>query len=303
MDLYKITPRGIWATTAVILVMGVPIMTMPNPLQQTEPLPGQVSVEAESSVLARIGVVTDIIESNNITVRISGSNVLVTASYLFPAYAPVLGDYVYLTKQDAQWLVLGTMSGPINSAIENPGFEDGNVGSLPTGWTTNVVSSAGGTPTFTKESAANPIGGLYQAMLRNSSVGAGTSVIDIFSPRTPASEGQRWAMSFFLVYAVVNVNAALVVQSGNTQVQVFIRFLDGTGVSLFEESAYVLYLGSNVITPTYIRTVTTGTGSPPYAIAPPNTSFVQYRIRATLAMNASSATEIWFDQMVLRTPD
>lgn len=276
-------------------------MTMPNPLQQEEPLPGQVSIEAESPVLARIGVVVNIQESNNITVRISGSPALVTASYLFPAYAPVLGDFVYLTKQDAQWLVLGTMSGPINSSIANASFEDGDIGALPTGWTTNVVSSAGGTPTFTKETPANPIGGSYQAMLRNSSVGAGTSTIDIFSPTAPAMEGQRWAMSFFLVYAAINVNAALVVQSGNTQVQVFIRFLDATGVSLVEESATALYLGSNIVTPTYIRTTTPTAAA--YSIAPPNTSFVRLRIRATLTMSANSATEIWFDQMVLRTPD
>jgi hypothetical protein len=275
-------------------------MTMPNPELQS--LPGQISMQGESPVVARIGEVTDIAESDNITVRISGTNVLVTASYLFPAYSPLLGDLVYVTKQDAQWFVVGTMSGPINTVLDNPGFEQGTIGTTPDNWSTTIVASPAGIPTFTKEVAANPVSGRFQGMIRNQSAGvAGTSVIDIFSNAKTADDGQRWATSYFLVYAVINVNAGLVVQSGNTQVQTFIQWLDGGGALISESSTYVLYLGSNLVTPTYIRTVSTTNDA--YVTAPAGTSFARMKIRATLTMNTNSATEIYLDNMVMRTPD
>lgn len=275
-------------------------MTMPLPLADS--LPGAISNSKESPVVARIGKVVDIVESTSITVQISGSPSLVTASYLFPAYQPLLGDLVYVTKQDSQWMILGTMSGPINTVLENPSFEDGAVGALPSNWTTTVIASPAGVPTFTKELAANPVNGRFQGFIRNASAGvAGTSILDIFSAAEPAEEGQRWAQSFFLVFAAVNVNAALVVQSGNTQLQAFIQFLDSGAALIAEESAYAAYLGSNVIIPTYLRTITPS--GLPYATAPPGTSFVRVRLRATLTMNTNSLTEIYIDQMVLRTPD
>jgi hypothetical protein len=297
----KIMPWKHWvASLALVTLLGA-TMTMPQPLADS--IPGALTNRQESPVVARIGTVVDISESDNITVRISGSDVLVTASYLFPMYAPLLGDFVYVTKQDSQWFVVGTMSGPINSAIANASFEEGTVGALPTGWTTNVVASPAGVPTFTKEVAAYPLAGTYSAMIRNASAGAaGTSIIDIFSPQAEAMEGQRWASGFFLLYAVINVNAALVVQSGNTQLQSFIQFLDGTGTLISEESTYVLYLGSNVIVPFLVRTVNATTqGS--FVNAPINTSFVRLRLRATLTMNANSLTEIYIDHVMLRTPD
>lgn len=276
-------------------------MTMPQPLANS--IPGAFVNNQESPVVARIGVVTDIAESDNITVKISGSNVLVTASYMFPSYEPLLGDLVYVLKQDAQWFVVGTMSGTINSMISNPGFESGTVGSTPTGWSTTVIASPAGVPTFTKEVAAYPISGNYQGMIRNQSAGvAGTSIIDIFSPATSGDEGQRWAQSYILAYAIINVNGALVVQSGNTQLQTFIQFLDGGGTLISEESAYVLYLGSNVITPTLIRTVAASSQAG-YVVSPFGTQFVRLRHRATLTMNANSATEIYIDLQTLRTPD
>jgi hypothetical protein len=300
MTYTRITPRGYFAASAIALTIIGATMTMPEPVAQS--LPGQVSQQGESPMVSRIGTVVNIEETSNITVRISGSPVLVTASYQFPAYSPVLGDLVYVTKQDAQWFVVGTMSGPINSALDNPGFENGVVGTTPDDWSVTVVASPAGVPTFTKELAANPLSGRYQAMIRNQSAGvAGTSIVDIFSSSEVAVEGQRWASAYFMVYGIINVNAALVSQSGNTQVQTFIQWLDGTGVLLSEDSTYVLYLGANVVTPTYIRTVSASGGN--YVIAPPGTERARLRIRVTLTMNANSATEIWLDNMIMRTPD
>lgn len=291
--------RAFTAAAVTIAIIGA-TMTMPNPERQS--LPGQISLQGESPMVNRIGEVTDIAESDNITVRISGTDVLVTASYLFPAYSPLIGDLVYVTKQDAQWFVVGTMSGPINTVLDNPGFEEGTIGSVPDDWSVTVVASPAGVPTFTKEVAANPLSGRFQGMIRNQSAGvAGTSIIDIFSNAKTADDGQRWATSYFLIYAVINVNAALVSQSGNTQIQTFIQWLDGTGALISESSTYVLYLGANLVTPTYIRTVSTTNNA--FVTAPAGTSFARMKIRATLTMNANSATEIYLDNMVMRTPD
>lgn len=298
MTHFRITSGRYLTTSLLALAIIGATMTMP----EIQSLPGQISQQGESPLVARIGTVVDVVESTSITVQISGSPALVTASYAFPAYQPLLGDLVYVTKQDSQWFVLGTMSGPINTVLRNPSFEDGVIGGLPDNWTTTVVASPAGVPTFTKEFAANPVNGRFQGFIRNASAGvAGTSILDIFSSAEVAAEGQRWAQSHFLVFAAVNVNAALVVQSGNTQVQTFIQFLNSGGGLISEESAYAAYLGSNVIIPTYLRTITPA--GFPYATSPPGTEFVRLRIRATLTMNTNSLTEIYLDQMALRTPD
>lgn len=273
-------------------------MTMPESLEHS--LPGQVIDTRESPALVRIGVVTEIVEAQNITVQISGSPVLVTASYLFPSYQPVLGDRVYVTKQDAQWFVFGTMSGPINSVIPNASFEEGVVGALPTNWTLNVISSAGGVPTFVKVVSAD-IDGSYIGRFENTSVAAGTSVADLLSSPQPATAGQRWASAFYLTSAYINLNAALVSQSGNTTLETFIRFEDAGGTLVSETSVGLLYIGANVIQEMYLRTVTT-TGAN-FVIAPVGTFQVRLRLRASMPMGAASSTSIGLDYMVLRTPD
>lgn len=273
-------------------------MTMPESIQDS--LPGQVIDTRESPALIRTGVVNEIIEADNITVKISGSPVLVTASYLFPQYQPLLGDRVYVIKQDAQWFVLGTMSGPINTVIPNPSFEDGVVGALPTNWTLNVISSAGGVPTFVKVSSAD-ISGNYIGRFENTSVGAGTSVADLLSTAQPASAGQRWVHAFYLTSAYINLNAALVSQSGNTTLETFIQFLDAGGTLVSETSTGLLYIGANVIQEIYNRTVTVAGAN--YVTAPAGTVQVRLRIRASMPMNAASSTSLGLDYMVLRTPD
>lgn len=293
----KIMPGRFWVTSVAILAIAGATMTMPDPINQG--LPGQITQKDTSSVLARIGVVTEVVEANNIIVNISGSDVLVSASYLFPAYEPLLGDIVYVTKQDAQWFVLGTMSGTINSLVQNPSFEEGTVSTTPDNWTTQVVSSTAGVPTFRKESAG-AISGKYVGTFRNASAGvAGTSSLNVFSSSTPADEGTRWALGYFLTYAVPDINASLTPQGGFMDVEGYIQFLDGGGALISETSANYLPIYSSFITPYYARTFTPSIQT--FVTAPAGTERARIRIRWNATMHVNSVSEVGIDQVYLRT--
>lgn len=297
MTPYKITTgRYLAASVLSLLIIGA-TMTMPESLIKT--LPGQITQAQEDSALSRTGIVTSVIEANNIIVRVSGSDALVSASYLFPAYEPLLGDIVYIVKQDSQWFVTGTMSGTINSLVANPSFEQGTAGTTPDFWTTQVVASVAGVPTFRKE-FASAISGTAIGIFRNSSAGvAGTSSINIFSTTTPGQPGTSWALGYFLTYAVPDVNAALVPQGGFMDVQGFIQFLDGGGALISEASANYTPIYSSFISPVYLRTFTlTGQTS---VTAPGGTESVRIRIRVNMTMHVNSASEIGIDQVYLRT--
>lgn len=285
---------------SVLSVSAILAVTMTMPMTPQQSLAAEIVNEPESPVVARIGVVADIVESNNITVRVSGADTLVQASYLFPQYQPLVGDIVYLTKQDAQWLVLGTMSGPLNSAISNPSFEYGTVSTTPDDWTTLVISNTAGTPTFRKELAQTP-SGRYIGVFRNSSAGvAGTSTIDIFSDNVPAQEGQVWALGFFLIYAALDLNASLVPQGGFTDIASGIRFLDSGGALLQQTTAsYTPLYSSHTTSTDYIRTFTVPDGNYS-ALAPAGTAFAQVRIRVNFTMHVNSASEVGIDAVLFR---
>jgi hypothetical protein len=271
-------------------------MTMPDSVDQT--LPGQIVQQESSDFVSRIGRVVDVVEATNITVAISGSPTLVTASYLFPAYEPLIGDLVYVTKQDAQWFVHGTMSGPLNTLIPNPSFELGTVAALPTDWTISSVSTTAGTLTFTKQ-PLTAISGSFIGVIRNSSAGTpGTSSSDIFSTNMPAADGQRWGVGYFVSYAVPDVNASLESQGGFMDISTFIQFRDSGGVLLAETLANYTPIYSSVLAPYYARTFTpTGAVS---ITAPPNTETARLRIRVTMTMHVNSASEIGLDAMLAR---
>ena len=160
-------------------------------------LPAATQGVPESPVVMRIGVVVNLVEADNITVRISGSPALVQASYLFPQYEPLLGDRVVVYRQDSQWFVVGTMSGPNNTALLNPGFELGTVGSAPTSWTVGGGSVAAGVPTLTKQPANNPVDGNFVAEAHLPITGTGTSFLSLTSARVPVNAGEIWTGGFF----------------------------------------------------------------------------------------------------------
>lgn len=186
------------ATVALLVLTLGGSMTQPTPNDLDLNLPNAVQGIEESPVIMRVGTVVDIAEADNITVAISGSPVLVTASYLFPEYQPVLGDRVVTIRQDAQWFVFGTMAGPINSVAPNASFENGVVGSTPTDWTFTVTASAAGTPTGTKDDPLNPVDGLNVALVQLFTItGTGLSEGILRSTPVPASPGERWTAATF----------------------------------------------------------------------------------------------------------
>lgn len=278
------------------LILGV-AMTMPEPLEQS--LPGQIVQQVESPVVARIGRVTSVSEATNVTVAISGSDTLVNASYLFPQYQPLIGDLVYVVKQDAQWMVLGTMSGPLNTLILNPSFELGTVGALPTNWTFTPVLTTAGVMTFQKQFSLG-IEGENAGVFRVSSAGTpGVSSGDAFSSQAEAAPGQRWASGYFIMFVAQDLNASLESQGGFIDIQTFIQFLDDAGVLISETaSAYNPFFAS-MSNPLYVRTFGTNVGDN-WVTAPPATASARLRIRVRMTMHVNSASELAIDGVLLR---
>lgn len=285
MNIFRIVALSLSA-----LLLGA-AMTSPS-------IPEAVTEAEESSAVMRTGVVVDIVDADNITVKISGSNVLVRAFYLFPQYGPVLGDIVLVSKQDAQWAVLGTLSGPINTALSNPSFETGALGATPPNWSINVLASAGGVPTFTKvNTVEEPISGSFSADFGTDSTVAGLSQADVFSDSIPAGETDRWTAAYFIALASIDQNATTGISGGRFSVlELYIQFLDSGGALVSETLISTFGTNANVPFPVYKRP-SVGTT---YATAPPNTASVRMKIRGTFDMSANSFTSFFLDYMVLR---
>lgn len=283
---------------AAALALGV-LMTAPNINQAGLDLPAAIAEVPESSSISRIGQVTDIVTSDNITVQISGSNVLVQASYLFPQYQPLIGDYVLVIKQDAQWAVMGTLSGPLNTVAANPSFENGTIAATPDDWFPTVVSSVAGVPTFTKQEATT-ISGRAVGVYRNSSAGvAGQSSMDILSQFTDAGPGERWALGTYLIYAAPDLNASLEAQGGFLDIQSFLRFYDVDNVLISEASVNYTPIYAGFSTPFFLPNSNVP-GFDAYVTSPPNTASVRIRYRIRSTMHVNSATELGIDVVLLR---
>lgn len=283
-------------------IIGVLLMTTPNiPVENSGDLalPEAIQGVPVSSVVARIGRVVAIDEATSITVEISGSPTLVNASYLFPQYQPLLGDFVYITKQDAQWAVLGTLSGDINSLIPNPSFEIGEDSITPADWSFTPSAVVAGTPTFRKETGLG-IHGNHIGIFRNSSAGvAGTSSGTATSALVPAEPGQKWALGLWVTLAVPDVNASLEAQGGNIQVTTTIQFFSADSVFISGTDTNFLPIYSGLVNPIFLRTFILADSSS-YVIAPPGTAFARVRIFVSFSMHVNSASELGIDYVLLR---
>jgi hypothetical protein len=211
---------------AALLTLGV-VMTMPQPVALD--LPGAIVQSQEPALSYRIGVVTNIVESNNITVAISGSSVLVTASYLFPQYQPMLGDRVYVVKQDSQWFILGAMSGQVNSELNNPSFEEGTIGAVPSSWAFTNSSILAGTPTFQKQTSTDPLSGSHVGRIVLNPIANNVSSSLVASALIPARPGQIWSGGAYLRW--VELTGPNEVQVG-TQVNFYNNALVSIGTAL-----------------------------------------------------------------------
>lgn len=273
-------------------------MTQPTPNDLNLDLPAAVQGVEESPVVMRIGVVVDIVEANNITVKISGSNVLVRASYLFPQYEPLLGDRVVVYRQDLQWFVMGTMSGPINTLIRNPSFEEGVDGALPTGWTLNIISAAAGNPVFTKVVAGQyAVTGSAVGNFGLDSVAGGTSVAEVYSSTVPAPEGSTWTLAMWVTYTRIDTSSITLVSGNRPSIMdMTIQFLDAGGAVLATEIRNVLLANAEQHAFLYRRPGTAGLAS----VAPAGSVSARFRLRGEFTVGANSFSSFFIDDVILR---
>lgn len=265
-------------------------MTGPN-------LPEASAGLTESSAVVRVGQVATVASADVITVRISGSNVLVPASYLFPSYEPLLGDIVMIVKQDAQWFVMGTMSGPINSLLMNPTFEEGALGVSPPDWTLNVLTTGAGTPTFTtEENVLSSLSGRNSALFEclNGGAGAGNSTADVYSSGIPADEAQLWTGAYYLMASFMTGASNLAI------LELYIQFLDASGTLITETLINSLFLTKGYIGAPFYRRLSL-TLIPSGAVAsPPNTSFARIRLNGDFTLQGFEFANFYIDYMILR---
>jgi len=284
---------------ALVAVLGVP-MTQPQPTPNDLDLglPAAVQGVVESPVVMRIGTVADITEAQNITVKISGSPTLVQASYLFPQYEPLLGDRVVVYRQDSQWFVMGTMSGPINTVLPNPSFEEGVDGALPPGWSLNITGAAAGNPVFIKTVASQyAMTGTAVGNFGLDSVAGGTSSAEVFSTSIPATPGSLWTLAYFITYARVDQSNVNNSSGGRASfVDMTIQFLDSGGVVLATEIRNVTLINGDEHSILYRRPGSAGLAS----IAPAGTAFVRFRLNGSFTVGPNSFTSFLIDDVVLR---
>ncbi len=269
-----------------------------DPLLST--LPGAVIAQQESPAVMRIGVVAAINEGSMITVRISGSDVLLDCSYLFNQYWPLLGDRVIVMKQDSQWVCLGQMSGPVgsNNPLPNSSFEEGVIGSLPTGWTLTVGLTGAGVPTFTVAGGGGTtISGLRVVDFGTDSVGAGVSTAEAFSPTVPALPGSKWTAAYFVTSAIIGS-----IYPMYSDISTYIEFLDPTGVVLVGENIDNYSTGVDIPVLVYRRLSLTLFPAG-FVVAPAGTASARVTMFATFELPAASYASFFIDNVILRQVD
>lgn len=266
-----------------------------DPLLDT--LPGAVADSQESSCVMRIGVVTQVVEGTQITVKISGSEVLVNCSYLFFQYFPLLGDRVIILKQDSQWFCLGQMSGIIgsNTPLPNSSFESGAIGAIPDDWTISVVSTGAGTPDFLIASPASVnISGSQLVDFGTDSVGAGQSIADVFSTAIPAAADTAWTGAYYLTRVFMSS-----IPPDFSDLEMWIQFLDAGGTLITEFRINRMSLFGGTLAPVYRRIDLTlfPAGS---VVAPAGTASVRIRFRGIFNLPAASFVSFFMDNIILR---
>lgn len=263
-------------------------MTSPDSVPQ---LSTSVVDNVVDSTVTRIGVVTTVVESDSITVAISGSGVLIQAAYLFPQYEPLLGDRVVVQRQGAAWFVLGTLSGPINTTLLNPSFEIGIVGTLPDSWTIQVISSVAGVPTLTIANGGG-VSGSKSADFGTDSVGAGTSEAYALSTPVGTAENTRWTAALYF-------KAFLPGPPNFSTLELFIQFLDASQVLISETMVAFADVAVDQLEPVYLR-LNTNLIPAGAVVAPVGTGFVRMKVRGIFRLPAASFASFFLDYMILR---
>lgn len=166
-------------------------------------LPNELSIfETENAgAEVRIGRVVAY-NAGAITIAISGSAVLVDASYLMEQYQPALGDNVAIIRQGNQWLALGTPSAnPSDNVVVNPSFENGTLTAIPDNWTLyhDPASTESANVGLSAVPAGWQIDGPQAVEFFLDATPPGTSIDYLSSDAIPVAAGERWAASAYVV--------------------------------------------------------------------------------------------------------
>lgn len=290
--MYNFRAKIVASALTILCLGGAVAETQPTPNDLDLDLPAAVQGVPTSPVIMRIGEVVNIVEGTNVTVRISGSPTLVNASYLFPSYRPILMDRVMVLKQDAQWAVIGVLSGELNTQAFNPSFEDGPFNSgVPQNWTYTVTDSSAGTPTVVKDLALSPIQGQYVAHVNLSPGAALASSADLISTRIPATPGSVWTGGVFMY--------AIELGGGNS-------FLVATAINFYDAGGALISTGglanaANLSAAIPQWFLIAPDAAFPSATAPANTASVALLINMTFfVLDTGFTYDIYFDYAMLR---
>lgn len=242
--------------------------------------------------VTRIGVVAAVVEADIITVRISGSNVLVPAAYLFPQYQPLLGDRVVVQRQGAAWFVLGTLSGPINTLILNPSFELNPPGVSPDNWSLQTIAVGAGPPTLLTY-LGGEVSGSRSADFGVDSVVAGNSEANMFSASIPAPPESKWTAA---LYVSVFTEPS---QNDFSDLDLYIQFVDASNTLVSETLVSFQSFSVDQIVPFYLR-LNTNLIPAGYVLCPAGATNVRLRIHAFWGLPANSFFSFFIDYVILR---
>lgn len=192
----------------------------PGPPMALPDLPHTIVDTTVEPTVMRIGVVTGYLDGS-LTVAISGSDVLVDASYMRGITLPAMGEKVVVLRQASQWVVLGALSPrPAENPVLNASFEDDPVGAgLPSSWFTWDDGAATTRSTFL---LPHPMREDGQKALGVRFAGPGIAANYMSSVPIACEPGEFWAASAQACYFADPLVTTTAV--GYTSAQVYLAF-------------------------------------------------------------------------------
>lgn len=249
----------------------------------------QIGADAASTGM-RIGTVIDY-GSGAVSVRISGSDVLINAAYL-SSYKAVVGDLVVVMREGSSWIVLGAINGsPNDNQAVNGSFEKSLIGAGdPLGWTTYFTGPA---PTVSVDAPFQGMDIDGSQYLHLTVTGVSATNAYTYSQPFPVNPGEKWAARALV--AGYSPNSALFPQAA-IFFAYFANNIDTYPTTSAADSPFQLIPLLNF--PSW-NSVSTGqqTGT----VVPINAVYSRVVIHSNLnATGAGNILDIFWDQVIVR---
>jgi hypothetical protein len=256
-----------------------------QPLSQPSAAQANAETDRTANQFAmRVGTVQSY-DAGTVAVAISGSTVLVSASYL-KGYTPIIGELVAVLRNGSQWLVLGSMTGsPSDNVVLNPSFnQDANGTAVPTNWvsfnTTGVASTTITNPPWAGMDIDGP-----QVLAVTA---AGSNIVNVMSsaPIT-VTAGQVWAAK---TYVSGQGTGGVIPQAG-----IFFSYYLNS-VDVYPTTGSTDSTTMTIPAFTVPAWLTLGTGG---VAVPPGVTSMRVSLRSTISAAAGTGTVYW-DQVSAR---